>query len=95
MLFQYIDNPERSSNLKMNSCCDSETQSDSFSENCVVDFIKAESSSKIETHKENRNEIYFVKSDNRKDDILCGCMFILMSHSNEFIMVVNLKSEVK
>ena len=59
------------------------------------DFIKAESSAKIETHKDNRNEIYFVKSDNRKDDILCGCMFILMSHSNEFIMVVNLKSEVK
>ena len=35
MLFQYTNNPERSSNPEMYSSWDSE--SDGFSENCVVD----------------------------------------------------------
>ena len=58
--------------------------------------MEAESCVKIETHKDNKKEIYFVKSDNHKNDILCGRMFTVENgHSNEFIVVVNLKSEVK
>ena len=62
MLFQYTDNPETSSNYEMHSCCDSERNS--FSENCVVDFMVAESCVKIKTRKDNRPETYFVKRDN-------------------------------
>ena len=77
MLFQYTDNPERSSNSEINSSCDSEP--DTSSENCVVHFMVVESWVKIEARKDNRIEIYFVKRDNCKDDILCGRMFIVES----------------
>ena len=62
----------------------------------MVDFMIAERCVKIETRKVNKSEIYFVKTDNRNDDILCGCLFTVENgHSNEFIMVVNVKSKVK
>ena len=84
MLCQYTDNPERSSNFEMYSYCDRER--DSFSENCVVDFMVAESwqcKNRNMDCKHSRNKIYFVKDDNCKDDILCGRMFTVENgHSN-------------
>ena len=61
MLFQYTDDPERSSNSEMYSCCDSEP--DTSSENCVAVFMVVESWVKIEARKDNRIEIYFIKGD--------------------------------
>ena len=41
-------------------------------------------------------ESYFVKSNNRKDDILCDRMLTVVNgHSNAFVMAVNVKSIVK
>ena len=55
----------------------------------------AKSCVKIKTRKGNRNEIYLVKSDNRKYDIFCGHMYTVeKGHFNEFIMIVTVKSEV-
>jgi len=58
--------------------------------------MTTESRVKIETRKDNRSEIYFVKSVKIKDDILCGRMFTVENgQSIEFITVVNVKSKVK
>ena len=73
MIFQCTDNPTRSSNSKMYSCCDSER--DSFFDNCVVDFMVTVTCVKIETRKDNRSEVCLVKCDNRKYNILCGSIF--------------------
>ena len=61
---------------------------------------------KIKTRADNRNEIYFVTkcqnllfcdlNNNRRYDILCGRTFTVENGQyNEFITVVNVKSEVK
>ena len=55
----------------------------------------AESCVKIETRKDNRTKIYFIKIDNCKDDILCGRMFTVENgHTNKFLKVVKVKSKV-
>ena len=94
MIFQCTDNPTRSSNSKMYSCCDSER--DSFFDNCVVDFMVAVTCVKIETRKDNRSEVCLVKCDNRKYNILCGSIFkVENGHFDAFIMFVTVKFKVK
>ena len=66
----------------MSVCLYNCCHSESFFVNCLVDFMIAES--------------YFVKSNNHKDDILCGRMLTVVNgHFNEFVMAVNVKSIVK
>ena len=95
--FNALITEEGSSNSEKYGCWDSEH--DSFSENCVVDFTVGciNDNRKLCKNRNRQVSKYIIlRFNNRENDIMCGSMFTAKNgQSNEFIKVANVKSKVK